>query len=192
MQTKFQQWLTDHQPDDDLLWKRSFWNTYTFWRNKILPMFTDEFYKKDWNYEILNKEMDHNSDVVGKHVSKCIASPVVKIAYKGTIIVFRYNFYEYEIAVISNKPINIPMKKLFTSRREAFFYQGFPEKYKIKERYEENKCQFIAKVYDHYNFYTFMFLLQRQIYLNSKKRPHEYCKTQLEEKITIAIQEKNK
>lgn len=30
METKFQQWLTSHDPDDELLWKKSFWNTYIF------------------------------------------------------------------------------------------------------------------------------------------------------------------
>lgn len=169
METKFQQWLTSHKPDDDLLWKNNFWNTYTFWRDRILPMFTDEFYKKEWNYEVLNKEIDNNSDVVGAHVSKSIVNPVVKIIYRGTIIVFRYNFYDYEVTVISDKPIKLPMKNLFTSKGENFFYQGFPKKYQVKERYEENKCRFIANVRDHYNFYTFMFLLQKQIALNSTK-----------------------
>lgn len=169
MESKFQQWLTNHKPDDDLLWKNNFWTTYQFWRDKILPMFADEFYKNDCDYELLNKEIDNNSDVVGTHVSKSILNPVMRIVYRGAIIVFRYNFYDYEVAVISDKSVELPMKNLFTSKGEKFFYQGFPKKYQVKDRYEENRCQFIANVRDHYNFYTFMFLLQRQIYLNSTK-----------------------
>ena len=149
--------------------KNAFWSTYEFWRDYILPMFTDEFYKTRWDYETVNKEIDNNSDVIGTHVSKSVVNPVVKIVYKGTIIVFRYNFYDYEIAVISDKPIKLPMKNLFASKEKNFFYQGFPKEYQVEDRYEDNKCRFVANIWNHYNFYTFMFLLQRQIYLNSSK-----------------------
>lgn len=94
---------------------------------------------------------------------------IIKISYKNATIVFRYNFYDYEIAVISNMPIRLPMKNLFTSKNEPFYYQGFPEKYRITEHYENNKCKFIAHINDHYSFYTFMYLLQNQIYLNTKR-----------------------
>ena len=170
MNTKFQQWLMSHRPDNELLWKDAFWDTYIFWRDNILPMFTDEYYKASVNYEQLNKEVDNNSDIIGEHRSKSIVNPVVRIVYKGVTIVFRYNFYNYEIAVISNKPIKLPQKRLFYSAGTSFFYEGFPEKYKIKEFYEDDKSRFIANIETHYNFYTFMFLLHRQIYLNSKKR----------------------
>ena len=117
---------------------------------------------------MLNKEININSDGVGEYVSKSIVNPVMRILYRGTIIVFRYNFYDYEVAVISDNPIRMPMKNLFASMEESFYYQGFPKEYQVKERYEKNKRQFIAKINNHYNFYTFMFLLQIQIYLNSK------------------------
>lgn len=31
MDTKFQQWLINHKPKDEMLWKDAFWNTYVFW-----------------------------------------------------------------------------------------------------------------------------------------------------------------
>lgn len=170
MNTKFQQWLINHKPKDEMFWKDAFWNTYVFWRDRILPMFTDEFYKKHWDYDKVNEEIDKNSDIVGEHWSKSILNPVMKIVYKGAIIVFCYNFYDYEVAVISDKPIELPMKLLFTSSDTSFFYYGFPDEYMVKERYEDNKCKFIVRVNDHYSFYTFMYLLQRQIYLNERNK----------------------
>lgn len=96
-------------------------------------------------------------------MSKSIINPVVKITYKDVEIVFRYNFYDYEVAVLSPKAIELPMEKLFVSKETDFFYQGFPKEYQVKERYEDNNRRFVAKIYDDYRFYTFMFLLQRAI-----------------------------
>lgn len=163
MNTKFQKWLIDHKPSDNMVYKDAFWHTYCFLRDRILPMFTDQFYSEEYDYDALEKEIDENTDVVGEHRSKSIIHPVVRIVYKGVEIVFRYNFYNYEIAVISPKAIKLPMKRLFSSKKTSFFYQGFPEEYKIEEKYEDNNCKFIANVGDNYSFYTFMFLLRREI-----------------------------
>ena len=163
MDTKFQKWLLDHQPDDNMRWKDNFWHTYCFWSDSILPMFTDEFYSKRFNWDALFIGIDKNTDVVGEHMSKSIINPVVKITYKDVEIVFRYNFYDYEVAVLSPKAIELPMEKLFVSKETDFFYQGFPKEYQVKERYEDNNRRFVAKIYDDYSFYTFMFLLQRAI-----------------------------
>lgn len=174
MDTIFQQWLMEHKPENDKVYRNAFWEVYTFWRDRILPMFTDEFYKNNSNVlpvsinhtKVLEREINKNTDVIGEHLSRSIINPVVKIMYKGVDIVFRYNYYDYEIAVISDMPIILPMRNLFRSKGKSFFYQGFPDKYKIKDYYEDNKCRFIASINDHYSFYTFMYLLQRQIYIN--------------------------
>lgn len=166
MNTKFQKWLLNYQPNDNMLWKDAFWHTYCFWRDRIFPMFTDEYHNKQINWEILDKEIDKNTDVIGTHMSKSVINPVVKITYKGTEIVFRYNFYNYEVAVISPRAIELPMENLFQSKNTSFFYEGFPKEYQIEERYEDNKSKFMASIGDHYSFYTFMFLLWRSICLN--------------------------
>lgn len=170
MDMKLHEWLMSHQPEDKMLWKDAFWATYAFWQNDILPMFTDEYYKKNWDLDKLIVEINENSDIVGEHWSKSIIHPVMKIKYKDVTIVFRYNFYNYEIAVISDKPIKIPMAQLFDSKEASFCYEGFPEDYKVEDRYEDNKCCFIASVYNHYRFYAFMYLLERQIHINSKRK----------------------
>lgn len=49
----FQKWLTEHNPKDEMLWKESYWKAYVFWRDKILPMFSDEFYKEHYKIDNL-------------------------------------------------------------------------------------------------------------------------------------------
>lgn len=174
MDTKFQRWLMNHKPDDNMLWKDAFWHTYCFWRDEILPMFTDPLSNKICNCsELLKGEIDRNTDVIGEHRSKSIVNPVVRITYRGVEIVFRYNFYDYEVAAISSKPIELPMEKLFFSKEANFFYQGFPKEYQIEDRYEDNNCTFIVKIGNHYRFYTFMFLLWKSICTNERLKDRE-------------------
>lgn len=165
----FQKWLMSHQPDYELRYANSFWDTCTFWRDDIFPMFTDEFYKKHPKMQIIWDETNRNTEIISTHYSKSILNPVLKINYRGTTIIFRYNYHNYEIAVISAKPIIIDNAKLFTSKDSQFFYEGFPECYKLTDTYESNQCRFMIHIDNHYKFYTFMYLLQRQIYLNSIK-----------------------
>lgn len=158
--TKFQKWLMEHQPADNMLWKKAFWNTYVFWRDTVIPMFILD---KNKSWDKICEEMDRYTEIVGQHTSKSIINPVLKITYKGTEIVFRYNFYDYEIAVVSNKLVSIPMDGLFRSAKASFFYQGFPNCYVLNERYESDKCRFMASLGTDYQFYTFMFLLKHEI-----------------------------
>lgn len=166
MDTKFQLWLMEHQPDAKMLWKSSFWDTYVFWRDTIIPMFNER--ERTWDeWGMVVNDIDSYTDVVGQHMSKSIVNPVLRITYKGTEVVIRYNFYDYEIAVVGSVPVSIPMKGLFSSQDTSFFYQGFPKGYVLNERYEDNQCKFMASLGNHYQFYTFMFLLKTEL---DKKR----------------------
>ena len=69
---KFQEWLLANEPEDKYIYKRAWWDQYTFWRDKILPMFTDQFYKEMCNvwWDKLFEELDNNLEIVGTHYSK--------------------------------------------------------------------------------------------------------------------------
>lgn len=172
MDLKFQQWLMEHNPDDKYIFKSAWWDQYVFWRDKILPMFTDAYYKsgKSFSWENVEKEIDTNVEIIGEHYSKSLIHPVVKINYRGATIIANYNFYGYEVEVFSDYIIQLPMSNLFRSKKAGFFWYGYPEKWITNERYEDNKKTFVAEINDLYDFYTFMYLLQRQIYKNSKRR----------------------
>lgn len=167
MQTNFQKWLLENVPSSKMLYGTQFSNYMVFWRDRILDKFYhtyDEDYK---NEEILLKEHNENVEIIGTHWSKSILHPVVRIKYKGVEIVFRYNFYDYDIAVVGDIPLDLPMDGLFGSLSFKNYFncgcEGFPKEYKLDSYYENNKCKFMAILYDHYQFYTFMFLLKLEI-----------------------------
>lgn len=162
--SNFQNWLIDHDPDDNLLWKKSFWSVYVFIRDTIIPMFeikADELHDI-WGDEYFKRKkasIDSFVEVIGEHWSKSILNPVIKLTYKGVTFVFRYNFYDYEVAVIGDVPITLPDRLIYSQDR-SFFYQGFPDEYKLKNRYHDGTTTFIAGMNRDYQFYTFMFLMR--------------------------------
>ena len=163
---KLQHWLMTHQPSDNMSYKESWWKYLVFIRDTIIgdmfywPMVCD--LKVD--YEEQKKMMSANYDIVGTHFSKSIEHPVILMRYKGAEIVFRYNFYDYEITVISDRDIEMP-DNLFNKKNKTFYYQGFPEEYRIKTSYVESKKRFSVTIDypNQYNFYTFMFLLKNEL-----------------------------
>lgn len=163
---KLQHWALMHQPGDDMRWKESWWSNVVFLRDTILG---DMFYwpmvcNSDLEFEEQQAKMSENYEIVGTHWSKSIELPVIKMKYKGAEIVFRYNFYDYEITVISDKDLEFP-DGLFNKKNRIFYYQGFPDEYKIKTSYAESKKRFSVTIKHPtgYNFYTFMFLLKNEL-----------------------------
>lgn len=163
VETQYQRWLLAHDPEDTMIWKKSFWNYNIFWRDTIADLFI-EYENK---YEDSTKNLNHNNrrydsmiEVIGTHWSKSIENPVLRIIYRGVAMVFRYNFYDYEIAVIGDIPIILPERLI---PAESFFYQGFPKEYQLEERYTHGATKFICGCNSHYEFYTLMFLLRECI-----------------------------
>lgn len=163
---KLQHWLMTHQPSDNMLYKEAWWEYLVFIRDKIIA---DMFYwpmvcDLNVDFEEQKRLMSENYDIVGTHRSKSIEHPVILMRYKGVEIVFRYNFYDYEVTVISDKDIELP-DGLFDKDEKYFYYQGFPEKYQIKTPYSKSKKQFSVNISTpcSYNFYTFMFLLKNEL-----------------------------
>lgn len=92
--------------------------------------------------------------------------------YRGNTIVFRYNFYDYEIYVNSRYPVTIP--QIFSSANDYFYYQGFPNEYKTNQRYEKNKKEFIAKIDNDYDFYAFMCMLKNNFDQQPSQHGEDY------------------
>ena len=163
---KLQHWALTHQPSDDMVYKEGWWNHIIFLRDTIIG---DLFYwptvrDLDLDFDPQQAKISENYDIVGTHYSKSIELPVILMRYKGAEIVFRYNFYDYEITVISDKKINMP-DNLFDKDNSTFYYQGFPNKYKINTTYSQSKTSFSVRISypTIYNFYTFMFLLKNEL-----------------------------
>ena len=160
--TKLRNWMTLHIPSDQMVYKQAWCNTYNFWDYYILELFSN-VWKQTHDLDAFDREINGRVDIVGEHRSKSIVHPVLKIAYKDAVIVFRYNFYDYNIAVISSKPLSLPINTLFKSGSVQFMCEGFPDEYILAGRYEENQCEFMAYVNNHYEFYTLMFLIRQEL-----------------------------
>lgn len=96
-------WAQKNKPSDNMIYKDSFWSWIRFISYTFFDMFFKEYTKDidDWDKieEIINK----HHEVIGSHTSKSILLPVLKIDYKGVIFVLRYNFYNTEVTVFSEK-----------------------------------------------------------------------------------------
>lgn len=86
VETQYQRWLLAHDPEDTMIWKKSFWNYNIFWRDTIADLFI-EYENK---YEDSTKNLNHNNrrydsmiEVIGTHWSKSIENPVLRIIYRG-------------------------------------------------------------------------------------------------------------
>lgn len=173
--TNLQIWAMEHRPKEEMIWKQAFWDNLILWREKIIPMFhprKNDFETWSHDHKLWKEDqkryynhLNENHFVIGEHWSKSIRCPVVKILYKGCEIVFRENFYGYEIAIIS--PVDLDFTRyddsLFLMKKGSYYYQGIPEEYQLETTYNEDHKQFITCVDNNYQFYTFMFLLKNEI-----------------------------
>ena len=168
---KLVKWKEETPQDDNNLFLTAFYDYIIFWYTDILPLFDSisgpipetnmEGVDSYYDQRAINVNKIH--DIVGQHFSKSIKHPVVKISYKGFTIVFRYNFYGYEIYVEGEHWLTIPQKDIFVSKDARFFYEGFPEEYKTDLRYEHGRRKFMVAVADHNRFFAFMVLLRNEI-----------------------------
>lgn len=124
----FQIWLRDHEPEDGMGWKDSWWDRNMFIRDKIL----DELFKQS-EYQ-----------VIGSHFSKSIECPIVMFRYHGTEIVLQYNFYDWQIMVHSPKDLNLTNLATHHADGDYFFYQGIPAEYRFKQYDARENCRDFA------------------------------------------------
>lgn len=162
---KIQHWAMTHQPDDDMMFKEGFWSNIVFLRDKIIPMwyYKDTYKDTTMRWEDIIKEMGTNYDIIGSHRSKSIKLPVILMRYKGAEIVFRNNFYNYEITVLCDHEIELPTNLFSSNDKTNFYYEGFPKEYCIFTPYSESKAKFSVTLGDDYTFYTFMFILKNEL-----------------------------
>ena len=152
-QIKFQLWLEEHQPEDNMLWKSSWWDRNVFIREDLFKFF-------GYDYEI-----------VGSHRSKSIECPVVLVKYKNTEIILQYNFYDWQVMVKSKEAVELNYLDLYHAAGDYFYYQGIPEEYKFKKYSNTNNKQFAICISDNLKYvYAFMLMLKIAIDKNELKK----------------------
>lgn len=170
---KIREWANANEPSDDMIYKKSFFNWISFIECSIIPMIIEE-YIGTLDYDDAVSVMNNHHDIIGTHTSKSIKLPVIEVKYRGATIVFRYNFYDTEVTVISYKDIDLSeFDDMYESKQgTTFYHQGIPDKYKIDTTYDIDKHKFTLRVCGYYNFYTIMALvrnsLKRSIFTTKK------------------------
>ena len=149
-------WCRVNEPNDDMIYKKGYWNQIVFIRDTIMNMVC-----KDYEEYVNNPVL-----VINTHKSKSIVLPVYQInLFDSKIkIVLRYNFYDWKISIDSDIDINVDFMGLFKSDEKinSVYCEGF-KKEQVYDSYSNNKKQFTFEISDIYELYTFMFLLKNYV-----------------------------
>lgn len=123
------EWIGYNKPEQEKIWHDSFWEHANLLRSTLPRIFANE------------------GEVIGTHVSKSIINPVVKFVYERVEIIFQYNYYNWQIMVNSEKPLNIKgLNNLNVT--DYLYYQGIPEEYRFEKYSETNNKQFALSLTD--------------------------------------------
>ena len=164
VELKIRDWANENEPSDNMIYKKAYWSWIGYIENEVLPRFFNSLIK-DLDYEDAVSVMNNHHNIIGTHMSKSIKLPVIELKLKSCTIVFRYNFYDTELTVISNKDIDLSgLEDMFRSDDSIqFYHQGIPNNYIIDTKYTEDKKRFTANIVGYSEFYTIMVAVRNSI-----------------------------
>lgn len=148
---KLQEWANENEPDDKMIYKSRYWDQISFIRENIPSIFCND-YKE---YQIIQ----NNIRVISNHTSKSIKLPVVHIVTpNNTILILRYNFYDWKVSVKSLNNITGDFTKLFDpdNKINPSYCEGFKNEW-VYGSYNENQSEFTVEI-DPGEYYIFTFL----------------------------------
>jgi len=135
-------WVRDSlmSQSDDLIYKDAANNQIGFVRWKLSGLLANRDDHTIEEFKTLFK-------VVSTHHSKSVELPVYYVDWKrGFTFVLRYNFYNWNVTIIDNRPsdtspLKLPEYMHIDEQYGYCFVEGFPEEY-IKGKYIENPRAF--------------------------------------------------
>lgn len=155
---RLQKWANEHAPGDEMLWKNAYWSQIMFVRDKVAGVLARTY-----------EEYRDLVDVVNTHRSKSITCPVyfIDLPKDGVRIWMRYNYYDWNISVESERPITCDFLDTFNDEvgYGYCFCQGMEDK-KFGPYKDSNK-KFTVCIGDDYEVYTFFRALRK--FLGIKK-----------------------
>lgn len=174
MRVKINEWWSNNEPDEKLIYKDGLAEQCLFVRDTLmLNLFIDiaTDYLKYGDYSDERNEIYHKFVplVIGTHYSKSVKLPVMEMDMSkiGLNIILRYNFYDWCISVESNDEINCDFMGLVTGQKG--YFEGFPID-RIYDNYSsQNNKKFSVVLNNKYQVYTFMFLLRNWV-MNKNKQ----------------------
>ena len=142
-----QKWFVENKPAENMMMGTNWWINNCFIRDRLLKLFPH-----------------YIAEVVGVHYSKSIKCPVIKTGYKGVVIIWQYNFYDWQIMVKSCEDLELNNLELYNADGTYFFYQGIPEEYKFQPYSKANKKEFAINIYgDQFDVWGFALELKKAI-----------------------------
>lgn len=159
------EWAKKNPPKDNMIYKNAFYNWVSFVEESVLPMMFNDLIR-NLDYEDAIAVINNHHSVVGVHMSKSIVLPVVEVKIGSCRIVFRYNFYDTELTVISPfKPIDLNgFEDMFRSDSDTVFYhQGVKEDSIVDSKYTDDKKKFTMRICGNYNVFTIMACIRNSI-----------------------------
>ncbi len=162
-----QEWAMAHEPMEDLIYKRGYWDQIMFVRDDITGVLAKTFEE----YQVIESAMQ----AISAHTSKSVRLPVFKVELPdGTNFVMRYNFHDWKVSVNSPRDVEADFMGLFDSneRTSEVYCEGFPKEC-VYGPYSENKRQFTIELPPGYNhLFTFFWIFAHQVLGNRNKGGH--------------------
>lgn len=162
-----QKWISEQVVGDEMRWKGAWGDQVAFFRDKVARLFYAGL-----DYE----DCDGIATVISTHRSKSIILPVYKLhrADIGLTMIFRENFYNWKMSVISEKPIiadfsglfhtTPPLDPSYTGNPLAdCYFEGFPGNLIFGYYEPSDKKKWSAEIWGDQALWTTVFLLLRSM-----------------------------
>ena len=142
-----QDWANAHEPKDEMLWKRGYWDQIVFVRDEIHRLFVVTYEESKKNPVM----------VVSTHTSKSIELPVYSIKIPGIEVRMRYNFYDWKVSIRSDLPVPDVFHNIINKGEKVHqvYFEGFQNDW-IFGSYREDPHQFSVEIGNEYNLYAFI------------------------------------
>lgn len=156
---RLQTWINNNLPEENMLWKNAWLDQVIFVRDQVAGLLATSYAQY--------KDM---VDVVATHTSKSIKCPVyfahVQTLEHGVDIWMRYNFFNWNISVQSDKPITCNFVDCFSDENYGYCYCEGMERWKFG-RYSDSQFKFTICLYSDYDAFVFFRVLRK--FLGIKK-----------------------
>ena len=137
-----------NHPRKGMFAEPAFWTQVMFVGDRLAPYLT-----REPAADLTGRQ--NRVTVVGTHRSKSVDCPVYEIKTAWGRIQMRNNFHDWNVTVISDKPITLDASTLQFIHRDLgyCYFQGMTEK---AEFYAPGCCSFSFSCTSHYDLYAFL------------------------------------
>jgi hypothetical protein len=161
MKENLQTWFMANKPNADLLWKDGLTEQVIFVRDPLAGLFAAGREYKDWR--------ENTAFVISTHRSKSVVLPVYLLKRPGLQLILRYNFHNWKMSVISEKPIQCfentalfyttpPIDPEYTGDHLAdVYFEGFPKDLIFGYYSPSDKKQFSAELDGNHQVWTVVY-----------------------------------